>query len=185
VGDEFPAYASPHPAGRDHEDFFRQPWETLIAPLLPWSHGCPLPAIRTRQPEKDDVSDLLFWFLVSQTLAGLPQMQPGTVVQLVSHDLRTVFGSATVTDGLLRFTTPISPSQELRLLVFPPDASAQERAQALAGPQALPGRVSEDGQDILVEFPELDGPLSLRKWLAEERQIVLVMPVSDENRRAP
>jgi hypothetical protein len=131
------------------------------------------------------VSDLLFWFLVSQTLAGLPQMQPGTVVQLVSHDLRTVFGSAIVDDGLLQFVSPIAPNQELRLLIFPPDASAQERAQALAGAQALPGRVAEDGRDILVEFPELDGPLSLRKWLAEEREIVLVMPVSDENRRAP
>lgn len=131
------------------------------------------------------MTDLLFWFLISQTIAGLPQMPPGTVVQLVSHDLLTIYGRATVADGLLEFASPLSPSQELRLLIFPPDASEQERAQALAGVQALPGRISEDGQDVLVEFPELEGPLSLRKWLAEEREIELVMPVSDENRRAP
>ncbi|MEX2541508.1 MAG: hypothetical protein WD314_06850 [Trueperaceae bacterium] len=131
------------------------------------------------------MTDLLFWFLISQTLAGLPQMPPGTVVQLVSHDLLTIYGRATVSDGTLEFANPLAPNQELRLLIFPPDASDQERAQALAGVQALTGRISEDGQDVLVEFPELDGPLSLRKWLAEEREIVLVLPISDENRREP
>jgi hypothetical protein len=131
------------------------------------------------------VIDLLFWFLVSQTLAGLPQIPTGTEVRLASRDLLTVYGSARVEGGLLSFSAPLTPNQELRLVIFPPDASDQERAQALAGMQALPGRVTADGLDILVEFPELEGPISLRKWLAEERGIILVMPVQDEERRAP
>lgn len=129
------------------------------------------------------MADLLFWFLVSQTLAGLPQMPPGTEVRLVSRDLLTVHGSARVEDDRLEFSAPIASGQELRLLIFPPDASDQERAQALTGVQALPGRVSDDGEDILVEFPELDGPISMRKWLAEERGILLVMPASESDGR--
>ena len=131
------------------------------------------------------MSELLFWFLVSQTLAGLPQMPPGTEVRLVSRDLLTVYGSARVEDGRLQFDSSMRSGQELRLLIFPPDASDQERAQALSGAQAIPGRVSDDRVDILIEFPELDGPLSLRKWLAEERDILLIMPVLDGERGAP
>ncbi|MEX2535001.1 MAG: hypothetical protein WD273_05305 [Trueperaceae bacterium] len=131
------------------------------------------------------MSELLFWFLVSQTLAGLPQMPPGTEVRLVSRDLLTVYGSARVEDGRLQFAGPMVSGQEVRLLIFPPDASDQELAQAVTGVQAVPGRMSEDGLDILVEFPELEGPLSLRKWLAEERDILLVMPVSEGDGRAP
>ena len=131
------------------------------------------------------MSDLLFWFLVSQTIAGLPQMPPGTEVRLVSRDLLTVYGSARVEDGRLQFTNAMREGQELRLLIFPPDVSDLERAQTLSGAQAIPGRVSNDGHDILVEFPELDGPLSLRKWLAEERDILLIMPVPGGERRAP
>lgn len=131
------------------------------------------------------MSDLLFWFLVSQTIPGLPQMPPGTEVRLVSRDLLTVYGSARVEDGRLQFTSAMRAGQELRLLVFPPDVSDQERAQALSGAQAIPGRVSDDGHDILVEFPQLEGPLSLRKWLAQERDILLIMPVPSGDRRAP
>jgi hypothetical protein len=131
------------------------------------------------------VSDLLFWFLVSQTLAGLPQLPAGTEVLLVTRDLVTIVGRAEVRGGRLAFSSPIGAGQELRLLIVPPDASDQQRAQAIAGVQALPARVTDDGLDILVELPDLEGPLSLRKWLAEERDIVLVMPVSDSNRRAP
>lgn len=123
------------------------------------------------------MSELLFWFLVSQTLAGLPQMPPGTEVRLVSRDLLTVYSSARVEDGRLEFNSSIEAGRELRLLIFPAGASDQERAQALSGAQAIPCRVSENGLDILVEFPELDGPLSFRKWLAEERDILLIMPV--------
>lgn len=130
------------------------------------------------------MSDLLFWFLVSQTIAGLPQMPPGTEVRLVSRDLLTVYASARVEGQRLEFAASMTAGQELRLLVFPPDASDQERAQALSGAQAIPGRVSDNGLDILVQFPELDGPLSLRKWLAEERDIILIMPVPDGERRA-
>lgn len=122
------------------------------------------------------MSDLLFWFLVSQTLVGLPEMQPGTEVRLVSQDLLTVFASARVEDGRLVFSGPVEPGQEVRLLIFPPDATEQERAAALSGAQALVGRVGDDGSDVMVTFPGLEGPLSLRKWLAEERGLALVIP---------
>jgi hypothetical protein len=131
------------------------------------------------------MSDLLFWFLVSQTLAGLPQLPAGTEVLLVSRDLVTIIGRARVEEGRLEFASPMAAGQELRLLIVPPNASDQERAQAIAGVQALPARVADDGLDILVELPELEGPISLKKWLEEERDIVLVMPVSGPNRRAP
>ncbi len=120
--------------------------------------------------------DLLFWFLVSQTLSGLPKMTPGTEVRLVSLDLLTVYASATVEDGTLVFVVPLDPDLEVRLLIFPPNATEQQLAEALSGASALLARVTPDGRDLIVRFPELDGPLSFRKWLAEERGITLVMP---------
>lgn len=131
------------------------------------------------------MTELLFWFLVSQTLAGLPQMPPGTEVRLVSGDLLTVYGRARVEEDVLRFAGPLAAGQDLRLLIFPADATDSQQAQVLAGAQALAGRVSEDGSDILVEFPELDGPISFRKWLMEERGIALMIPGASEEWRAP
>lgn len=122
------------------------------------------------------MTELLFWFLVSQTLAGLPQLPPGTEVRLVSGDLLTVYGSARVEDGSLSFESPLSPGLELRVLIFPPGSEPREQAAALAGMQAMPASVSEQGDDILIRFPELDGPLSFRLWLKEERGITLEFP---------
>lgn len=120
--------------------------------------------------------DLLFWFLMSQTLAGLPEMAPGTAVWLMSDDLLTKYASAEVRDGELRFEQPLEPNQPLRVFVFPPGMSDQERALVASGATALVGRVSSDGIDILLQFPELEGPLSLRKWLTDERDVALVLP---------
>jgi len=63
----------------------------------------------------------------------------------------------------------------LRLLVFPPDASDADKAAALSGARAVFGRVDDDRADILVRFPEAEEAVSLRQWLAEERDIVLVL----------
>lgn len=120
------------------------------------------------------MADLLFWFLVSQTLAGLPDMHPGTTVQLVSPDLLTVYASATVKEGSLHFEGELQPGSEVRVLIFQPDASPQETAEAL-GARALYARISNEGDDILVRFEELEGPLSFKKWLAEERGIELIL----------
>lgn len=118
--------------------------------------------------------ELLFWFLVSQTIAGMPEMAPGTVVQLVSSDLLTVYASAQVEEHRLVLRGPFAPGSEVRVLIFPPNASPTETAEALSSP-ALYARISGDGEDILVQFAELEGPLSFKKWLAEERGIDLFL----------
>jgi len=120
--------------------------------------------------------DLLFWFLIAQATTGLPAFPIGTELRLVSPDLLTVYSSGRVTDDLhLIVDLPLDAGTELRLLVFPPDASDVEKAEALSGLRALLGRVADDRADIQVRFPESDAPVSLRRWLAEERGIVLVL----------
>lgn len=120
------------------------------------------------------MTDLLFWFLVSQTAAGLPAMDPGTYVWLLSEDLLTVYARAEVDDRRLVFETPLEPGTTLRVSIFPPGMSDSERAAAASGATALDGRVAPDGSDLLVTLPGLDGPLSFGKWLDEERGVQLV-----------
>ena len=117
------------------------------------------------------MTDLLFWFLVSQTIAGLPDMAAGTKVQILSADLLTVHAAAMVADDHLIFEGVLEPGQEIRLLILAQGADEKETVDALG--KALYGRVSPEGNDILVQFEELDGPLSFGKWLAEERDITL------------
>ena len=121
------------------------------------------------------MTDLLFWFLVSQTVTGLPEMAPGTEVRLVSMDLLTIYASAQVEEGQLSFTGDIKPDSEVRVLILRQNATPQETVEAL-GQKALFARVSPEGDDILLTFEELDGPLSFGKWLEEERDITLHMP---------
>ena len=117
--------------------------------------------------------ELLFWFLVSQTLTTLPDMTPGTEVRLVSTDLLTVYATARVEGDELDLEGELAAGDELRLLILQPDASSQD-AEAL-GSKALHAQVSPGGDDILVQFEELNGPLSFKKWLQEERGITLDM----------
>ena len=124
------------------------------------------------------MADLLFWFLVSQTIAGLPEMAPGTEVRIVSLDLLTVHASAQVEDGHLNVQGDIEPGSEVRLLIWPPNADAKETVDALAS-KALLAYISPRGDDIMVKFEELDGPLSFKKWLAEERGITLNVSPSE------
>lgn len=120
--------------------------------------------------------DLLMWFLLGQAAITLPAFPVGTELRLVSPDLLTVYSSARVTEDLhLVVDLPLSSGTELRLLVFPPDASDADKAEALSGARALYGRVADDRADILVRFPGVEAPVSLRAWLAAERGIVLVL----------
>ena len=121
------------------------------------------------------MTDLLFWFLVSQTVAGLPAMEPGTYVWLLSEDLLTVYARAEVVDGRLAFDAPLEPGTPLRVSIFPPEMSDSERAAAASGATALDGRVGPEGNDLFVVLPGLDGPLSFGKWLTEERGITLLL----------
>ena len=114
--------------------------------------------------------DLLFWFLVSQTLSSLPDIYSGTEIRLVSMDLINIYAEAKVENGNLILTGDLEPGQDLRLLILQPDANAQETVEAL-GNKALHATVSEDGTDLLLKFQELDGPISFKKWLSEERKL--------------
>lgn len=121
------------------------------------------------------MTELLYWFLVSQTLAGLPAMDPGTEVRVVSADLLTMHATGRVVSNTLLFTSALPANAEVRLLVFPPDASESEVAEALSGAQALRARVGEDGRDLLVSFEETEGFVSFRMWLEQERGVTLVI----------
>lgn len=118
-------------------------------------------------------------FLVSQTLMGLPALPPGTEVRLVSPDLLTVFATAEVQDGRLDFQAAPPAGTELRVLIFPPDATKAQRAAALSGARVISGRISVDGNDILLQFPESDQPMSLRTLL-QKREIALKMTPGKE-----
>lgn len=102
-------------------------------------------------------------------------MQPGTEVRIVSPDLLSVHAWAQVEDGRLVMQGDITADSEVRILILPPNASEKETVDAL-GSKSLVAQVSASGQDILVSFEELEGPLSFKKWLEEERGIALQMP---------
>jgi hypothetical protein len=119
---------------------------------------------------------LLLWFVLAQAASFLPAFPVGTELRLVSPDLLTVYSSGRVTpDRQLVVDQPLDAGTELRLLVFPPNATPAEVAEALSPARALYGRVADDRADVLVRFPGLDEPVSLRHWLAAERDIALVL----------
>lgn len=118
---------------------------------------------------------MVWWFLVAQTLAGLPAMTPGTEVKVVLPDLITVLGSAVVEEGRLVFDRPLPAGSEVRLLFI---ARGSDPSVTVAALRDAPfGRVSPAGDDILVQFAGLEQPLSLKQWLAEEHDLALIIPV--------
>ncbi|MEJ2667520.1 MAG: hypothetical protein P8Z81_10555 [Deinococcales bacterium] len=119
------------------------------------------------------------FFLLAQSIAGLPALPAGTEVRLVSPDLLTVYASAQVHGGTLDFKASPPAGTQLRLLIFPPDATKAERAAALSGTRVITGRISVDGNDILLQFPNHDQPVSLRELLAS-RGITLTLPSGKE-----
>ena len=123
------------------------------------------------------MADLLFWFLVSQTIAGLPDMSTGTEVRVVSSDLLTIYASAQVEDGWLTLEGDIHADSEVHILIMQPSSSeASAESASDLETKALSAHISPDGKDILLQFKELDGPLSFKKWLKEERGTTLAMP---------
>jgi hypothetical protein len=126
------------------------------------------------------MADLLFWFLVSQTIAGLPDMAPGTEVRVVSTDLLAIYATAQIEDGQLILEGNLQPNEEVRILILQPNATPEETVEAL-GSQALFAHISPEGEDILVQFQEIEGPLSFGKWLWEERSIMLrIIPLGGQ-----
>ncbi len=119
-------------------------------------------------------------FLIAQTVSGLPALPAGTEVRLVSPDLLTVYASARLENDTLTFVGAPSPGTELRVLIFPPDAGAAARAEALSGARAVPGRVNADGSDILLDLPDRFAPTSLRDLLKEQHGIVLELKAGKE-----
>jgi hypothetical protein len=117
---------------------------------------------------------MVWWFLVSLTLAGLPSMTPGTEVKVILPDLITVLGSAVVEEGRLVFNQPLPAGSEVRLLFIARGSDPSDTGAALR--DAPFGRVSPMGDDIMVQFAGLE-PLSLKQWLAEERDIALIIPL--------
>lgn len=115
--------------------------------------------------------DILFWFLVGQTISGLPAMSPGTEVRVVSSDLLTVYTTAIVEDNNLFFDNVLEPNVEVQILILPANVDPKA-VNALEG-QSLHAFISPEGDDILLRFDAMEGSLSFRKWLAEERGIIL------------
>jgi hypothetical protein len=130
-------------------------------------------------PEAASMADLLFWFLVSQTIGGLPDMAPGTQVTVVSSDLMTPYASAQIEGNELLLEGAIPPETEIKVLILQPNATPEDKVQALG--QALPAMLSPEGDDLYLKFQEIEGPLSFKKWLLEERGIVLrLIPLGNQ-----
>ncbi len=118
-------------------------------------------------------------FMSAQALAGLPALEPGTVVLVVAEDLRTIYARGTVDGGELVFDAPLPVGVPVQLLFQPPSSADAERAapatMAAPGLQSLRVSVTANGQDLFTL--EASGPpVSLREWLQQERGISLVLP---------
>lgn len=108
---------------------------------------------------------MAFWFLIGQTVTGLPAMSPGTDVKIVLPDLVTVLAAAEVEEGKLIFKAELEPGREVRLLI----------SHSSDGELHVPvASISPEGNDIMVYFEESKEPVSFRTWLEEEREIKLL-----------
>jgi hypothetical protein len=119
------------------------------------------------------MADLLFWFLVSQTISGLPDMAPGTEVKIASEDLTAIYASATIENNELILEGSFSVDTPVKLIILPPNPTPEDQVQAISSSRALHAVLSPEGDDLYLKFQELEGPLSFKKWLFEERGIVL------------
>ncbi|CAN5821348.1 hypothetical protein BH23DEI1_BH23DEI1_06750 [soil metagenome] len=115
------------------------------------------------------------WFVLGGSFVGLPMFEAGTELRLVSPDLLTVYSSGRVVDDQLVIDLPLDASMEIRLLVFPPDASDAVIAEVLSGAAAIHGQVADDRSDIMVRFANVEDAVSLRAWLMDERGVRLVL----------
>ncbi len=107
-------------------------------------------------------------------------MAEGTEVRVVSMDLLTIYASAQVQDSWLILEGKLEPDSTVRVMILRPDDALEETAKNIYAKsdeamsnKALRARISSDGEDILLSFEEIEGPLSFRRWLIEERGINL------------
>ncbi len=103
-------------------------------------------------------------------ILDLPSMSMGTQIQIVSPDLTTNFGLASVVDGELILETELEPYDEVRLLI----------SHAGTGEVAMPTAfVSEDGNDLMLHIPDAESVsefVSFRQWLSRERGLRMIFP---------
>ncbi len=124
---------------------------------------------------------LSLFFLLGQAVTGVPALPVGAEVRLVSQDLLTVYASAKVGDQALVLEGVPPAGTAMRVLIFPADASAAQRAATLSGALAIHGLVSADGNDILLQIPGEATPRSLRELLWQERGLVLRLQAAEED----
>jgi len=136
------------------------------------------------------ISSLLLWSLISLSLGlfgnataqtvgsnaismlDLPSMTMGTQIQIVSPDLTTIFGIASVVDGELTLETDLEPFTEVRLLI------SHAGTGEIAMPTAI---VSESGNDLILHIPTVESEsaiqyVSFRQWLSRERGLRMIFP---------
>lgn len=107
-------------------------------------------------------------FLLFQTLTGMHELAPGTVITLAAPDLVPVYSTAVLENNRLVFNGTLNPETEVRVLIIPPGADAADSTEAPYG------RIGPTGDDIYVQFEGAAQAVSLRRWLAEEYGIELV-----------
>jgi hypothetical protein len=118
-------------------------------------------------------------FMIGQAATAVPALPPGTVVNFVTEDLLSIYLSAVVQGDELVFRNPdgngqglqFRPGLNLRVLILPPAGGSVP-----AVPVSLWGRVSSDGQDILVDGLDPGGSVSFRDWLERNSGLTLVLP---------
>ena len=122
------------------------------------------------------------WFLIGQAVA-FPTLAPGSEVRLVSPDLLRVHASGSVRDDELVLEGELPPGLEVRMLIFPPDAGAEEAAAALSGATALTARVTDAGDGLRI-LPA-DGAGEAYDWRTalQEQGITLRLPNEGDEER--
>lgn len=113
-------------------------------------------------------------FMLSQSLAALPALVPGTTVLVVADDLRTIYSRGVVEGGQLIFDAPLPAGTAVQLLFYPPAAAAEPEAGVEEELQSLRASTEADGSDLLVA--DGSSAVSFRDWLSESRGIRLLLP---------
>ncbi len=105
-------------------------------------------------------------------MLDLPSMSMGTQIQVVSPDLTTNYGLASVVDGELILDNALEPFTEVRLLI------SHAGTGEIAMPTAI---VSESGSDFVLHIPNAESVvqyISFRSWLSAERGLRMIFPAA-------
>ncbi|MDZ7800961.1 MAG: hypothetical protein U5K81_09255 [Trueperaceae bacterium] len=124
------------------------------------------------------MSTILPWFLIAQA-AMFPQLAPGSEVQVVSPDLVRVYAHGVLEGSVLTLEGATLPAGgEVRVLVFPPDADAEESAAVMSGARAVRGRMTAGGDGLWI-LPEGGGDATLLRDLLRAQGIELLLRVGE------